>query len=266
MSNLHVRTLEIVKPPSRDAVLARVDAVEASLHDQVAALAFKVFDSDATRDRVLPDYFGQAYLMVAQEAFNRFQGQAPGADALMHAFFGLSLLAVKRLGNELSDVENVTVRANYITEPVVNLLELSGYAYLFSQLHGQGEIWQVTRQMWDKALQQKHVNVPAIRLIYDDTFVVMRPWYVLRFNWERVFRGDVAKATSDAAWLSPFIRAIAENVESWHYFDMRARDAFLLVYLRFQSDFADMKLSNRAESLQHTLDRIHDDDATPPDE
>lgn len=262
MASLHVRAEGLVKLPNLDALGTRADLLEAALHDQVATFAFKVFDADAKRDRLLPDYFGQAYMMVAQETFDRLRRGAAGADALFRAFFGLSILAAQRLGNELSDVENATVRATYITEPVLNLLELSGYSFLFSQLSGHGEMWQIVRSIWDKAIHDEYVNVAAIQLIYDDRFVVMRPWYALRFNWQKAFRDDVVVAATEGRWLSPFMGAIAEDIDSWHHFDLDARDAFLLVYLRYQTDFADMKLSQGAESLQHSLDRINNEPTT----
>jgi hypothetical protein len=257
MRTLHVYRRDIAADPDLDNLWKRLDSMETGLHEFVAGQAFKVYDTDAELKRALPDYFGQAYMMVAQETFTRLRQGGIGADAILRALFGISLLAIQRLGNELAAVDNLTVRLTYITEPLLNLLEVSGYAYLFSQLHASDGSWNTARTLWANALRDSYLNAATIRFIYDDDFTVLRPMQTLRFSWQKMFRDDLVGAATGNQWLSPFMSAVAKDIDSWHHFDLQGKDAFLLVYLRYQAGFTDMKLPHRAASLQHRLDQVN---------
>jgi len=259
MRSLHVPAADLATAPDLEALGKKISDVETGLHERLAQLAFKVYDSDAKLERTLPDYFGQAYMTIAHQTFERLRKGVIENDVLLRAFFGVSLLAVQRLGTELAEVANVIARVTYLTEPIVNLLDMSGYAFLFSQLHARGDAWRIVRGLWDDALG-KYLNPEAIRVIYEDRYTAMRPWYTQRFNWQRAFHDDLAQASVENRWLSPFLKGVAEDVLSWHgMHDLNPRDAFYLVYLRRQTAFATGPLPQGVDSLLRQLNRVNDE-------
>jgi DNA-binding Lrp family transcriptional regulator len=256
MRSLHIRNDDAVTPPDVAGFTKRVAAIEASLYETIPNLTFEVYDAGATRERGMPDYFGQAYIIVAAKTFERMRDGAPNAANLFRSFFGLSLLAVRRLGRELEDAEPV-LRFTYVTEPYIHLLELSGYAYLFSQLGGKGNVWHTVREMWEGALG-KYFDPKIIRAVFEERVMMMRPWYTLRFNWQRAFRDEIVAASYAGRWFSPLLGVVRDYLSSSFdgILDLDARDVFFLVFLRYQAGFEDAKLPRGAESLQRRADRM----------
>jgi len=135
---------------------------------------------------------------------------------------------------------------------------MSGYAFLFSHLHARGNDWRAVRHLWDDALGQ-YINPEAIRVIYEDRYNAMRPWYTQRFNWQRSFREDLEQAVAAGRWLSPFLKGVAEEALSWHGMDLEPRNVFYLVYLQQQAAFAGGVLPDDVDSLQRQLNRVNDE-------
>jgi len=256
MRSLHVISAEAATLPDVDTLVARVESVEERMQDILGTLAFDLYEPEAKLVRDLPDYFGQAYMTVATETFDRLQMGNAKAEGLFRVFFALSILASQRLQSELEHVQDISVKVRYLTEPLIQLMELSGYAYLFSQLRGNGVVWRAVRGIWDKQLGST-LNPELVRIVAEDRDVG-RPWYTQRFNWQRAFREDLDSALSENRWLSAFIKGAAEYIFGGHgLIDLDARAAFVIVYLREHPSLPGLQLSPNARSLQHNLDRAN---------
>jgi hypothetical protein len=101
-----------------------------------------------------PDYFGLAYSVLSQEAYIFM---ATGNEALFQkiipSVFVASLSAPSRVADQLQDID-ATMRFIYSTEPVEDILELSGYALIFSELDGKG-FWNTMKGLWNKYFAQQ---------------------------------------------------------------------------------------------------------------
>lgn len=255
LKNTLVQDDGAVALPQVDALYARVRAVELLLLTSASTLAFSVYDEGATTKRDLPDYFGHAYMLMASMLFERMRTDAPGAGALFRAFFGLSILAAKRLEGEITTTDPY-VRFAYKTEPYMHLAELSGYAYLYSQLQGDASLWQAVKELWLDALRE-YVNPEGVRIMLVEHLPVMRPWYSSRFNWKRTFSGDIKTAAAAERWFSPLLRIIREKVLSWHGMEhIEARDVFYLTFLLQLPAFQKDKMPPGVESLIYRADRM----------
>ena len=254
--SVHVHDEDAVVLPDVEALLARVEAVETKLLESVRDLAFSVYDHGAKSKRTLPDYFGHAYMLVASMLFDRMRTDAAGAEPLFRAFFGLSVLAQQRLSGEITTT-NPTHRFAFLTEPWLHLVELSGYAYLYSHLQADGRLWQVVKALWEHALKQ-YVNPEGIRIMLVEHLPVLRPWYTSRFRWKRAFAEDIAAMAADR-WFSPLLGIVREKVLSWHGMEhIDAGDVFYLVYLRQWPEFRNGKMPPGAESLAYRAERMTD--------
>jgi hypothetical protein len=104
--------------------------------------------SSATRDSSRPDLFGQAYKVVCDATFEAIiAGRTADARVLFAAVFLVTDAARSRLADELSR-ERPEAQLIYGTEPVVELMELSGYALLMQECDGVG-VWKDVRTAWD---------------------------------------------------------------------------------------------------------------------
>src|SRR5829696_2352818 len=73
-------------------------------------------------------------------------------------FFGC-LSANNRLSEQLQDRDTTTALV-FSTEPLADLLDLAGFAIIFSELHGKG-YWAVVKTMWDEYFS-KHPKPSAV--------------------------------------------------------------------------------------------------------
>lgn len=81
------------------------------------------------------------------------------------------------------------------TTPVMDLLELSGYARLFSELHQKPALWQSCTQKWEEYLQ------PAYRaeilawfktvISYNRGLFMITPRSIIRTNWKMRFEAKL---------------------------------------------------------------------------
>jgi len=253
----HVHDEGAVDLPDMEMLLMRVETVETKLLNSVQALAFAAYDAGAASPRALPDYFGHAYMMVASMLFERMRTDAAGAETLFRAFFGLSFLAQQRLVGEVTTTDP-TYRFAYLTEPYMHLAELSGYAYLYSHLQADGQLWKAVKALWEKALNE-YVNPESIRLMLLEHLPFVRPWYTSRFAWKQVFAEDISATSMENRWFSPLLGVIREKALSWQGIDhIEARDVFYFVFLRLRPEFLSGKMPLGAESLAYWADRMAD--------
>jgi hypothetical protein len=146
-------------------------------------------------DRDLPDYFGQAYTFGVESCYkacfdndqDRFKKIFPSV------FFG----ALAAYESTRKQVEDWTEQSKIIfsTEPIEDLLCLSGYAKLYAELHQASELWKVCEDTWNNYLvmpeARQIIGLIAATAIYRDGQYVLMPKVTLRTNWDMKFRGKL---------------------------------------------------------------------------
>lgn len=102
-------------------------------------------------DPRLPDIYGQVYRHVFDGAFAAIlAGKKEVALPLFRAIFAEADFMRLRVVADLAD-RDATTQLIYAAEPVIGLLELSGYARLLEDLDGGG-IWTEVKTDWDNTL------------------------------------------------------------------------------------------------------------------
>jgi len=139
----------------------------------------------------LPDYFGQAYSVVADECLTAIiRGNENRFSTLFPSLFATSLLAFDKLREKfLSDSRNIRLAAG----PFLDLLALSGYAAIFSALDNKS-FDAVATKSWDayftKIADPKHATdiITLMCLIVEpDSRWSSRDY--LRMGWKRAVEG-----------------------------------------------------------------------------
>jgi hypothetical protein len=100
-----------------------------------------------------PDLYGQAYVFVFNATFDAIlDGDHERAAAWLTTLFDQGQSAGRRMVADVAG-QLPLLQFMYTVEPLVALMELSGYAILLQELDGEG-IWEAIRPMWDSRRDQ----------------------------------------------------------------------------------------------------------------
>ena len=212
-----------------------------------------------------PDYFGLAYSVLSQEAYI---SMATGDEALFQkiipSVFVACLSAPGRVVEQLQDTD-AKMRFIYSTEPVEDILELSGYALIFSELDGKA-FWDTMRALWNKYFAQlpapqdeadRIMNIIKARQSWPTIF----PRAFVRGTWKQDLESRLRdrgllkdsysyepRASKQKWHASAIIRALT-RAGHWQLFDSPL-DVFLVVYAREKNTGWHLNLPRGAEILR----------------
>lgn len=134
-----------------------------------------------------PDYFGQAVHLAGEEFFGALLKNEVdfASDIFAPYFFGV-LSTVDSLREETSGWH--TMDALLISsEPLLDLIELSGYAYIFAEYHQETQLRKIVDDIWDKYLADDEdfarLEWLAAIVSYTRNFPVITPRSLLRTTW-----------------------------------------------------------------------------------
>ena len=129
-----------------DAAAERISKLEDRI--EIAASTLLIPLSGYKKVDAFPDFFGQALSTSTQACFNAIAfDREDQIKKMFPALFTASLAAFDRLRKELKDYPAET-NVIFSTEPIENLMELSGYAIIYSEL-GPKNAWSVMKAVWD---------------------------------------------------------------------------------------------------------------------
>ena len=163
----------------------------------------------------------------------------------------------------------------FSTEPIENLMELSGYAIVYSEL-GPKNTWSVMKTVWD-AYFSGVGDGPGIAKWLATVMQVrgnqfgLGPGDLQRTGWKQHFEHDMRRRGwledrwSGNPWdrgrarshTSPIVRALLRGGDVFS--DLS--DVFLITYLRTQISDGDMPQTRKTESFADELERENKRDA-----
>lgn len=216
----------------------------------------------------MPDYFGHAYSVLADECY---QAMATGNETLFRRifpeYFSAALLAFEKLKSDFADW-NEEAKIIISTEPIEDLLQISGYAIVYSELDKKA-YWRIVERLW-----QNYFDSPAkderIRFVftianYRDTLFRITYRSILRTGWKQqlsaTFRekniadddpGIPFRGRRRSTHPSPLIRVLARSGDM--LFD-DGSDVFLVAYMSKLPEAAGLNLPRNAQSLKEMLER-----------
>lgn len=218
-----------------------------------------------------PDFFGYTYRLVAHECVSSLiDGDEELFSVLFPAFFCSCLAAHDRLVQELNSVVDPG-KSVYISEPIADLLHLSGIVLIASELDGT-HFWEVAQQRWDSYLDAVPNRVERMAMLtstiqYRKSVFMVPPYEGIRLRWqawlERRFRdqGLIAddfgspttlRQTSRRPHESPVIRALSgAHLRLWP----GPADVFVVVYLRDRPGGDRLHLTSDQEFFSEKLQK-----------
>lgn len=190
-----VRTKDYLDPAEWEALEGKLESNRMELLGQLADLLPGLCLAQNRED--LPDYVGYARAMLNRELVRMMVDKKNEGFAQLFsgAFFaGLSVvdrhLAMFRDGSDVSHM-------NVALDTALDILGLSGVAFLFSELHGT-DFWQTAKSKWDEYLNTHRDTTNTIRLLYAAVEIRLRlpiysPSAMERQKWHRGFVQEMAR-------------------------------------------------------------------------
>ncbi len=209
------------------------------------------------RTEQLPDYFGQAYSILAQECYFSISTRKIDLYKKIYPdFFGASLLAYDQLRERLKGQDPTTFVA-FTFEPLADLLEISGYAKVYAEFYQQAELWDVTTQTWDRYFERagqvadwlRHlVAVSEIR----KSIFGLKPRDLVRTSWQQDLQGRLVSEGYMEDWLGRGMLSQREGIREHSSLVIRAlcrgsdfifdeaENVFFATYLRQRPEAKDL--------------------------
>lgn len=280
LSTLHV-VKDIPWPtPDWDGFSKRVETVKEVLITNLAKSSISLAEMPFKKS--WPDYFGQSLLVLAEECDN---AMAAGNETLFKkifpAYFNAALQAHERLRIETGSRTDQAALV-FITEPIEDLLHISGYALIYSELDGK-KYWDTAKKWWDQYLSNHDKPEEVIETIYSfvryrqSVFAIL-PRATLRIGWlkrleKRLREEEVLVDVSDYAFTadrrikpthsSKIIQIIARGTMGTILRD--GQDVFLAMYLANRPEVAGLELPHTAQEFLDSMKRLEHDDESEED-
>ena len=267
--------------PDWDDLSKRVLTVKEALITNLAKASVTL--AEMPFRKTLPDYFGQSFLVLAEECNN---AMAIGNDTLFNkifpAYFVAALKAHDRLRTEIGTGTNQEAALVFITEPIEDLLHISGYALIYSELDGK-KYWDTAKQCWnnyfDNHEKPKEVieSISAFARFRESVFAIL-PRATLRIGWQRklerrlhddnVFLDVSYDPSSIRRRIRPrhsskIIQCIARGTIGTIFHD--GQDVFLAMYLAKRPEVPGLELTHRAQAFLDTIELFKQNDETEDD-
>ncbi len=243
--------------------LEQIEQMERRIVEHLATVSVRLAPE---LDRGRPDLFGHAYRTIFEECFRSIvDGQTDVAERLLPPVFFASERARARLSSALDD-ESWRNQFVLASEPVIDLMELSGCAILMQELDETG-VWDQMRGTWDGILSEpSSTGLPVLlagTLAAREGVFEMTSGDIERTrrkqNLDRVLesRGIVDTHMLDPFETEPRIPHRSAIVSAFAPSDMGSfaelADLFVVHYLIARPGGDDLQLSARAQSLRERL-------------
>jgi len=231
-------------------------------HDKLIEIQAKCLPtlSIIKRPKNWPDVFGQTYNIVCHETYKALIEKNQTKFSLLFPllFFG-ALMASENLRSELSD-RDVEVIVSIMSEPLLDLLNLSGYAKIYSELYHEPKLWQNCSSIWDNYFKEQKDAKPLLEKLiglqeYRKSKFQIFPRDTLRTNWELMLQHKLremnliddmlgsysSQRSADKKHSSAIIRALCRG----RYIHTSADEVFILTYLLKLQGAVDIKYQDR---------------------
>jgi len=249
----------------------RLRQLRSTLVSELAQLT-PLLSADPPRGDV-PDSFGFAYTTLCDATIEALAEMDEATFALVYpVLIRCALEAHDRVTVELAEHSTETV-LSFSTDVLRDVMEISGYAYLWTFGLGEGRFWDSATSVWDNLFSRHPRPADVIRLIsFGEEFRAqqfsMSPRSEIRWGWrERVRRlleergfapQDILSDTSPS--IIAIDPVISTYLRQWH--SRNPRDLMLSEYILRRPEAADLHVPRSVVDLRTGAQRVSEDRAS----
>ncbi len=229
-------------------------------------------------DEAMPDLFGQAYRRLFDATFHAI---VEGRDEIARQLFPITIAvadrARQRLIHDLAG-ERLRQQAIFGTEPLVDMMELSGYALLLSLVSGAG-IWTTVRAVWDSILDSGTApelakQLTAVLTVQENVFAltsggVGRTSRQMELTRILTAQGIVGRAhfwgePHTEPHPDPIVATFAPDGLMGIHHDLA--DLFIVEYLALRPDLTGLEIPRGAQMLRDSIEHQRQRTRPPEDD
>lgn len=222
-----------------------------------------------------PDFAGQFLHTVGEALITAmYENNAESVTVLFNLFLNGSVLQFQKLRpkGDVTDWRG-QIEIKIAVAPLLDLLDLSGYSYLYAEYHNNPALSEPVVTTWDAYLKDENAEAPKSKVQFlaaavaltESGFFELAHRGVLRTGWgqlvshrfqdlerkEVLSRGQLYHSESIVLHTSPLVRIFArEPYGSFH----DGIDIFLIKYIRQRGDGKDVDFGARRRDLQEELE------------
>lgn len=240
----------------------------------------KLFSED------FPDYLGLAVHTSGEALFDALDNNN---HTLFEKIFPNYFLGILEIHDRLLNRNPLwTPREKLaaLSEPFLDLIDLSGYAYIYSEYHQNSMFWKACKDLWDRFLSsvdtERILNQFASEIYHSKHLFAITARSLTRTNWEIRLNGSLSKFPRKIKWVHSFhalnilehpsrlIRVLG-GTDDFRFNYYHAADIFIDLYLKTFPKVDGLDFGNRTD-LRDALHRweqneqpIQDDGETSED-
>lgn len=220
-----------------------------------------------------PDYFGQCFSVLAEECNSSMaQGNEKLFGQVFPAFFYATLAAHDRLRTDLAGRSDEAALV-FMTEPIEDLLHISGYGLIYSELDGK-KYWDIVKGLWDRYLDNHPAPQETVGFIntivdYRQSIFAILPRAPMRTGWqqrlekrlreEKILSDDpdypfMGESRTKPKHPSKIIQAIARGIMGTILHN--GQDVFLATYISKRPEASGSTLPRSAQDFLNSLTRL----------
>lgn len=214
-----------------------------------------------------PDYFGQAVHISGEVLYTSMvsNNQLLFEKVFPNYFHGIIEIHDRLLARD--PFWNLRDQLTAFSEPLLDLIYLSGYAYIYSEYHQNPYFWKACKDLWDHFLNsvdtRKTLSQLAGEIYHSKYLFAITPRSLTRTNWEIRLRQSLEKFPRKAKWTysihahqildhpSRLIRVLG-GTDNFMLSLHHVEDVFIDLYLKSFPDFVGLDFGNR-DDINDTL-------------
>jgi hypothetical protein len=258
------------------------ELIEKRIKEKESKLNIKIIEQcinliSYERSDTCPDYLGQFLHLTSYSTFNAIcNNDSELLEKLFPKYFYASLEKMQNLHKKINlDGWTIQSRMNIARAPILDLLDISGYAKLMSDYYHEPKIWNLVKNTFDKYLRLSKDTKKTLEFIIlcvqfaDDSFAL--PFrHEVRFDWRRTINLNLDKLPYKEVIDNSFFRK-EKIIEHDSYLvrwfasqDITSHpdgiDIFIYEYLSKRDEVCDIKFSIERNRFKEILEKEQAED------
>lgn len=227
----------------------RVSAFRTQAIEGMADLIPEMATQEQTASLEIPDFFGGAVHFVGEACYDALaEGDVERFKTLFPKYF-VGILGV--FDRVRPQIQGWTMELTWLAEPLIDLINLSGYSYIYAEYHNKPEIWSACKGVWDNYLgtpsELPRIQLLSVLISHHKNQFAIAPRENLRSRWAIHLanminsipvkdEGDGFRSRRKLDHTSDFISNIAPFDRRMPFMTTHALEVFVAKYLIERSD------------------------------
>jgi hypothetical protein len=257
-----------------DGRAKRIEGLRREVLKRLAKSIPDLIDDERSGRADLPDYLGQAVHRSGEACFDALaEGDADLFNELFRLYFLGIFAIVDRLRPQVAEWTDIGTAVTWMTEPIIDLIDLSGYALIFAEYYERPELWTSCRDLWLLYLPDDETGAQRLQFLgtasaHHQHLFAISPRSILRTRRDRrlsqMLEG-LPRETSEELFheapvqhSSALIRKMAPSPGGMGMMYLDATDVFVGRFVRNLAQAADLEFGIAKDKLSD-LDDLDED-------